>query len=63
MTACPKCGAGHDWEYLLTALGIVHRDRVIGLWTHYLGVLVMLASIVFAASMLLKDHKLKTPGP
>jgi hypothetical protein len=45
---------GHDWEYLLTALGLIHRDRIIGLWTHYLGVLVMLASIGFAARLLMR---------
>lgn len=51
-----KTGAeveGHDWEYLLTALGVIHRDRVIGLWTHYLGVLVMVASIGFAGWVLI----------
>ena len=36
---------GHDWEYLLTQLGIVHHDRAIGLWAHYGGVLLMAASI------------------
>lgn len=51
-----KTGAeveGHDWEYLLSALGVIHRDRVIGLTTHYLGVLLMVASIVFAGWVLL----------
>jgi len=56
-----KTGAeveGHDWEYLLTALGVIHRDRLIGLWTHYLGVLVMTASIGFAGWILVN----RTPG-
>jgi hypothetical protein len=40
---------GHDWEYLLTTLGMTHLDRTIGLWTHYFGVLIMVASIGVAA--------------
>ena len=36
---------GHDWEYLLTQLGIIHHDRTLGLWAHYGGVLLMAASI------------------
>jgi hypothetical protein len=61
-----KTGAeveGHDWEYLLTALGVIHRDKVIGLWTHYLGVLVMLASIGFAAWILINHppHRHEVP--
>lgn len=50
-----KTGAeveGHDWEYLLISLRVLHRDRDIGLATHYLGVLVMAASIVFAGWLL-----------
>jgi hypothetical protein len=61
-----KTGAeveGHDWEYLLTALGVIHRDRLIGWWMHSLGVLVMLASIGFAASILIKHRKVKTREP
>lgn len=61
-----KTGAeveGHDWEYLLTALGVIHRDRVIGLWTHYLGALVMVASIAFAGWVLMKGRNLKTREP
>jgi hypothetical protein len=40
---------GHDWEYLLTTLGVTHLDRTLGLWTHYTGVLLMLASLGVAA--------------
>lgn len=52
-----KTGAeveGHDWEYLLTQLGWTHLDRVIGLWTHGFGLLVMVASLVFAAVTLFR---------
>ena len=40
---------GHDWEYLLTALGVVHRDRAIGTWVHAVGVVVMVMSLAAAA--------------
>ena len=40
---------GHDWEYLLTTLGMTHLDRTIGLSAHYLGVLVMAGAIAFAS--------------
>lgn len=40
---------GHDWEYILTALGMTHWDRTIGLAAHYCGVLVMVAAIAVAA--------------
>jgi hypothetical protein len=52
-----KTGAevdGHDWEYLLTALGWTHLDRAIGLWTHRLGLLLMVAALVFAAVTLFR---------
>ena len=40
---------GHDWEYLLTALGWLHLDVTLGRTAHFLGVAVMTASIVWAA--------------
>jgi hypothetical protein len=52
-----KTGAeveGHDWEYLLTTLGWTHLDRAIGLWTHRLGLLLMVAALVFAAVTLFR---------
>ena len=45
---------GHDWEYLLTELGWMHLDRTIGLWTHGLGLFVMVASLVVAAVTLFR---------
>lgn len=47
---------GHDWEYILTAVGLVHRDRLIGLWSHYLGVLVMVVSIGWAGAILVQTR-------
>ncbi|MEO8678056.1 MAG: zinc ribbon domain-containing protein [Vicinamibacterales bacterium] len=55
-----KTGAeveGHDWEYLLTALGWTHFDRTIGLWTHRLGLLLMVASLIFAAVTLFRKDE------
>ena len=46
-----KTGAeveGHDWEYLLTQLGILHLDHTIGRWTHAIGLIIMRTSLAFA---------------
>lgn len=43
---------GHDWEFILANLGLIHRDSLIGLWAHYLGMLTMVASIVWACTIL-----------
>ena len=54
-----KTGAeveGHDWEYLLTAMGLLHRDVALGQAARVLGTLVMTAAIVWAA-MLSRSHK------
>jgi hypothetical protein len=37
---------GHDWEYLLTQLGWLHRDVALGLAAHRIGLLMMAASLV-----------------
>jgi hypothetical protein len=43
---------GHDWEYLLTEMRWLHLDRTIGLWTHRVGLVVMVASIVWGAAVI-----------
>jgi hypothetical protein len=43
---------GHDWEFLLESMGWLHRDQWLGLVTHRVGVLVMLAAIVWASLVL-----------
>jgi hypothetical protein len=48
---------GHDWEFILTALGAVHLDRTLGLWAHYGGVLLMVASMAFAAWTLVRPGR------
>jgi hypothetical protein len=40
---------GHDWEYILTQLGVTHLDRQIGMTAYGLGLIVMVVSLGFAA--------------
>ena len=54
-----KTGAeveGHDWEYLLNALGISHLDIIIGTWVHRTGLLLMFASVGAAAYTLFRKE-------
>ena len=48
---------GHDWEYLLTALGVVHRDQLIGTSVHAIGIAIMIASLAAAAGAAFKNPK------
>ena len=48
---------GHDWEYLLATLGMSHLDRTIGLWSHYTGVLLMVAAIGTGAWLLYRSGR------
>jgi hypothetical protein len=40
---------GHDWEYILTRLRITHLDQTLGRVSHALGIVIMIASLAFAA--------------
>lgn len=40
---------GHDWEYVLTQLGVIHLDHGIGMTAYVLGIIIMVASLAFAA--------------
>lgn len=47
-----KTGAeveGHDWEYLLNAMGIAHRDHAIAAVVQAIGSLTMIAALVWGA--------------
>jgi hypothetical protein len=47
-----KTGAeveGHDWEFILTRLRLIHRDQAIGRAAHALGMLIMIAALGVAA--------------
>ena len=43
---------GHDWEFLLTSMGWLHLDQMLGLAAHRVGVLVMLTAIAWASLVL-----------
>ena len=46
---------GHDWEYLLTQLGALHRSYLLGMTAYWLGLILMIASLVFAARTILRN--------
>jgi hypothetical protein len=48
---------GHDWEYLLTALGWMPHDRTLGLAAHRLGLIVMTGAIVWGAICLGRSQR------
>jgi hypothetical protein len=39
---------GHDWEYLLTEMNLLHKDRVLGLAAHWTGIAMMSAAMLWA---------------
>ena len=49
---------GHDWEFILTRLRLVHRDQAIGRVAHALGMVIMFGSLAFAARSIVR----KTDG-
>jgi hypothetical protein len=51
-----KTGAeveGHDWEYLLNAMGVSHRDHAIASVVQTIGTLTMIVALVWAAIIVL----------
>ena len=47
-----KTGAeveGHDWEFILTRLRLLHRDQAIGRAVHALGMAIMIGALAVAA--------------
>ena len=47
---------GHDWEYLLTQLGALHRSHLLGMTAYWLGLIAMIASLVFAARAIVRSN-------
>jgi hypothetical protein len=47
---------GHDWEYLLAQLGWLRFDRILGLWAHRTGLLMMIGALIGAAIHLSKSR-------
>jgi hypothetical protein len=57
-----KTGAevqGHDWEYLLGTLGWMRFDRTLGLWTHRIGLLMMIGSLIWGGIYLARSRTSK----
>jgi hypothetical protein len=50
---------GHDWEFILTQMGWLHKDVVLGTMAHRVGLGIMIASIAAGAVYLSK----KRPEP
>jgi hypothetical protein len=48
---------GHDWEYILTQLGMLHLDGRLGMTTYALGMIVMVASLAFAVRTVLRNSE------
>lgn len=54
-----KTGAeveGHDWEYLLTELGLLRFDRALGLGARRAGLMLMIAALVWGAIYLARTR-------
>ena len=45
---------GHDWEFILTRLRIIHLDQTLGRIAHGLGILIMIASLAFAGRTVMR---------
>jgi len=53
-----KTGAeveGHDWEYLLNALGMAHRDHAIANAVQAIGIVTMIAGLAWAGVVVLSQ--------
>lgn len=48
---------GHDWIYMLGELGLIEHSQALGWLTHKLGAAVVIASIAWAAWLLLEQRK------
>jgi hypothetical protein len=47
---------GHDWEFILTELGWLHRDRLIGLWAYRAGLATMVGAITSGVWLLKRER-------
>jgi hypothetical protein len=48
---------GHDWEYLLNAMGVSHRDHAIATTVHAMGVFTMVLALIWAALVVLTQRR------
>jgi hypothetical protein len=47
----------HDWNYLLSRMGLLARDQLIGNTVYTIGVLIMIAAIVLGFMLMLKNEE------
>lgn len=40
---------GHDWEFLLTEMNLLHMDRTLGLAAHRIGLTIMVGAVIWGA--------------
>ena len=48
---------GHDWEYLLNALGISQHAQPLGYFTHFIGILIMIGALAYATMTVLRKSE------
>jgi hypothetical protein len=51
---------GHDWEFLLTRLGIMSWDMALGRLAHFVGIVIMLAALAWAVTLVIQRRELDT---
>jgi hypothetical protein len=47
---------GHDWEFLLSQLGVTHLDHGIGMTAYLLGITIMIAALIVAGREIVADR-------
>jgi hypothetical protein len=47
---------GHDWEFILTELGVTHLDQQIGMAAYALGLVIMIGALAYAARTILRNE-------
>jgi len=53
---------GHDWEYLLTAMGLLHRDVALGQAARAAGTIVMVAALIWTVSLAVRARTEHNPA-
>ena len=48
---------GHDWEYILTQLGMIHLDRGIGMTAYLVGILTMIGALIWAGREIARNSE------
>jgi hypothetical protein len=54
---------GHDWEWLLTRMNLLHRDVYISRWVLRVGRWIMALSLVWAAAVLVQQWRARLAPP